>query len=224
MGRLAMTAVDETLVERTIEFVWDSLLPWREDPDREHAEAEEDLNAQLQNFLEVRSRLIFPMVHFQHEQRQTKRRKVDMAAKPVKTTTIDGMTYTKYQPILVIEGKRLPAPTKDREREYVTGGVKRSGGIQRFKLGLHGKAHKTALIVGYVQNGDLPHWYFQINEWIADLVKRNEDWSSGEKLVNFSTANKNTRARAVSTHPRTKSLASQPIQLLHFWIQCSDPL
>lgn len=225
MGRLAKTAVDNTLVERTIGFLWDSLLPWRDDPEREYVEGEEDLNAQFQNFIQVRARDLFPMIHFQHEQRQTERRRVDIAAKPTKATTIDGITYTKYQPFLVIEGKRLPAPSKDREQEYVTGGAKRSGGIQRFKLGLHGKDHTTAIIVGYVQRQNARHWYSQVNSWISDLAKvEPQQWGADEMLAEFATADKGSRSRAVSNHIRSETNIIAPIRLFHFWIQCSNPL
>ena len=41
-----------------------------------------------------------------------------------------------------MEGKRLPTPGSGREREYVASatGEKPGGGVQRFKLGLHGAA------------------------------------------------------------------------------------
>ena len=66
-----------------------------------------------------------------------------------------GQTYhTIYDPFLVFEGKRLPAPVVSREREYVIGGAKKSGGIRRFKLGLHGAQQTTAAMVGYIQKSD----------------------------------------------------------------------
>lgn len=224
MGRLAINAVDNTLIERTVTFIWDSLLPWRDDAEREYAEAEEDLNAQFQNFIQVRAGDLFSMVHFQHEQRQTERRRVDIAAKPTKATIINGMTYTKYQPFLVVEGKRLPAPSKARKQEYVTGGVKQSGGIQRFKLGLHGKDHATAVLVGYIQKQDARHWYSQVNGWIGELAQSDpQQWDADEILTAFASADKGSRARAESNHPRSKPHRIAPIQLFHFWIQCSNP-
>lgn len=63
---------------------------------------------------------------------------------------------------MVIECKRLPTPGgKDREREYVSGfhaNGSPTGGIQRFKLGLHGGQVHDAAMIGYVVNGCLhPH-------------------------------------------------------------------
>jgi len=124
IGRLVPSAVQISLIEQTIEFVWGCLIPWRNDPDRPFAEGEEELNAQFHNFLQSRACEIFPMVLFQHEQRQEGRRRVDLSVKPIKKVVIEGVTYTKYHPIFVIEGKRLPPPSKTREREYVSGGRK----------------------------------------------------------------------------------------------------
>src|SRR5690554_3382177 len=121
IGRLARTAVQDTLIEQTIEFIWDSLLPWKNDPDRPFAEAEEELNAQLHNFLQSRATDEFPMVFFQTEQRQEGRRRVDLSAKPTHAVTVQGVIYNRYHPLLVIEGKRLPSPSREREREYITG-------------------------------------------------------------------------------------------------------
>lgn len=219
IGRLAPSAVQVSLIEQTIEFVWKCLVPWRNDPERPFTEGEEELNAQLHNFLQSCANEIFPMVLFQHEQRQEGRRRVDLSAKPVKMTHIEGVTYTKYQPIIVMEGKRLPAPTRTREREYVTGEDKISGGIQRFKLGLHGKDHAVAIILGYLQQGKLSDWHPRINEWISDLAKAQpESWADHEALVDFSHSHKGQKSRALSVHPRCGGCKTSEIQILHFWV------
>lgn len=225
IGRLAPNAVQASLIEQTIQFVWECLIPWRNDPDRPFAEGEEELNAQLHNFLQSCANETFPMVLFQHEQRQEGRRRVDLSAKPVKKIIIEGVTYTKYQPILVIEGKRLPAPSKIREREYVSGEEERSGGIQRFKLGLHGKEHATVIILGYLQQGELQEWHSRINEWISDLARdQPNDWGNHEVLVAFSHHRKSQKARTSSVHPRLKGCKTPEIQILHFWVQMvSEP-
>jgi hypothetical protein len=101
VGRLAQTAIHDSLIDQTIEFIWDSLLPWKDDPDRPFAEAEEELNAQLHNFLQSRAIEKFPMVFFQTEQRQDGRRRVDLSAKPTRAVIIQGVMYSRYQPILL---------------------------------------------------------------------------------------------------------------------------
>lgn len=223
VGRLAQTAIHDSLIGQTIEFIWDSLLPWKDDPDRPFAEAEEELNAQLHNFLQSRASETFPMVFFQTEQRQDGRRRVDLSAKPTHAVTIEGVMYNRYRPLIVIEGKRLPSPSREREREYVTGGVALSGGIQRFKLGLHGKEHSTALIVGYVQNGDALHWRSLVNGWIADLAtERSSEWAKTEILFEVEAQNASARTRYSSRHLRTKECKTQFIELSHFWIRLVD--
>lgn len=220
IGRLASSAVQNSLIEQTIEFVWGCLIPWRNDPDRPFAEGEEELNAQFHNFLQSCANETFPMVLFQHEQRQEGRRRVDLSVKPVKRIIIEGVTYTKYHPILVIEGKRLPAPSKTRAREYVSGVEELSGGIQRFKLGLHGKEHATVIILGYLQQGNLQEWHSRINGWISDLARdQSDDWANHEVLAAFSHHRGGQKARASSKHPRLKECKTPEIQILHFWIQ-----
>jgi len=221
IGRLAPNAVPESLIGQTIQFVWDCLIPWRNDPERPSSAAEEDLNAQFHNFLQSRACEVFPMVLFQLEQRQEGRRRVDLSAKPVQATTIEGVTYTKYNPFLVIEGKRLPAPSNDREREYVTGGVNLSGGIQRFKLGLHGKDHDIAIILGYLQQGTPREWHARINAWISELANSQpEEWSTKELLSELEPPDAAVRSRCHSIHPRSATCNRSDIRILHFWIQC----
>jgi hypothetical protein len=225
IGRLAPNAVQDSLIEQTIEFVWGCLIPWRNDPDRPFAEGEEELNAQFHNFLQSCANETFPMVLFQHEQRQEGRRRVDLSAKPAKRIVIEGVTYTKYQPILVIEGKRLPAPSRTREREYVSGEAELSGGIQRFKLGLHGKEHATVIILGYLQQGKLKEWHSRINGWISDLARNQpNDWANHEVLAAFSHHHEGKKARAASVHPRLKECKTPEIQILHFWVQLTPTL
>lgn len=223
IGRLAPSATQASLIEQTIEFVWGCLIPWRNDPDRSFADGEEELNAQFHNFLQSCANETFPMVFFQHEQRQEGRRRVDLSAKPVKKIVIEGVTYTKYQPILVIEGKRLPAPSRNREREYISGEEQRSGGIQRFKLGLHGKEHTTVIILGYLQQGGFEEWHSRINEWISELANNQpSDWANQETLAAFSHHDKEQKARTSSLHPRIEGCKTPVIQIFHFWVQLTS--
>ncbi len=211
-----------SLVQRTLEFVYSEIAIWRDDPDRLSEDAEERLNAQLCKYLNVAASNRFPMVFFQHEEKQTGSRRVDIAALP-KSGIILGLTYHSiYDAFLVFEGKRLPAPSVDREREYVTGRAKKSGGIQRFKLALHGAQQTNAAIVGYVQSGNLRDWLSKINEWISDEADSKdtsgEGWSLAEQLLDFKEDAKLRIAVSSSAHPRDKSAVSPQIQLRHFWV------
>jgi hypothetical protein len=211
-----------SLVERTLEFVFSELATWRDDPARSAEDAEERLNAQLCKYLNVAASDRFPMVFFHHEEKQAGTRRVDMSALS-KSGIVLGLTYHSiYDPFIVFEGKRLPAPSADREREYVTGRTRKSGGIQRFKLALHGARQTTAAIVGYVQSGNLREWLSRINEWIGDeaLSKDTsaEDWSLAEQLLDFKEDAKLRIAVSSSAHPRDKSAVSPQIQLRHLWV------
>ena len=137
-GQIAFGIEPGTVARKTLAFVQQQLPMWRDSPKRPPVEAEEELNSQLCKFLNVAARKNFSMAHFSHEERQTGNRRVDLAALPLQPTLIEGRLYSLFEPFLVLEGKRLPAPSRNREREYVTGADTTSGGIQRFKLGLHG--------------------------------------------------------------------------------------
>ncbi len=218
IGRLAPSALPDNLIGQTVEFIWECLTPWRDDPERIRVEAEEDLNAQFHNYIQAQATSRFPMVMFQPEQRQEGRRRVDISVKPTEVTEIEGYGYTKYDPFIVIEGKRLPAPSKSREREYVTGVDKISGGIQRFKEGLHGKEHDLAIILGYLQDGEAASWCSKINLWIDDLSKSDaKKWSNNEALIDFQDSS--PQYRMTSTHSRIGSCRSGSIKLLHFWVK-----
>lgn len=220
IGKLSPNVVCHTLVDQTIEFVWASLSLWKDDPDRPYVKAEEDLNGQFHDFLSLRATHEFPMIFFRHEQRQKGQRKVDLAAKPTNPVVIHGIRYSPYQPIITIEGKRLPAPQKNRKREYVTGeNGKISGGIQRYKLGEHGGEHDVAIIIGYVQEQSLQYWYTTVNSWITDLVKTHPDeWGIDEKLSAFQIEHSAVTAKSISKHPRIIGSNTQKIRILHFWI------
>ena len=141
---------ESAVLEGTLEFVRKHLSEWRDDPDRPEVQSEEKLNGLLCDYLSYQVRHEWPMVVFRHEEPQKGRRRVDMSAKTKQPIIAATRDFTKYDPFLVIEGKRLPAPERGREREYVTGFDKTSGGLQRFKLGLHGASLEIAAMVAYV--------------------------------------------------------------------------
>jgi hypothetical protein len=225
-NNLAIGSITEgptsTLAERTLEFVESELVAWRDDPDRSPEQSEERLNAQLCKFLNVAASEHFPMVLFSHEEKQTGARRVDIAANPSRGTIIGKVYHSIYDPFIVFEGKRLPAPSKDREREYVTGGVEKSGGIQRFKRGLHGAKQETAVIVGYIQKSSPTSWLTQLNEWIVSEAATpgvvDEQWAEDEPLAGFVHDVVNRSARSSSKHRRENS-CTNIIQLCHLWIE-----
>ena len=163
------------------------------------------------------------MVLFSHEEKQTGTRRVDFAANPSDATFV-GRTYrTIYDPFVVFEGKRLPAPSKSREREYVSGGNQYSGGIQRFKRGLHGATVEDAAMVGYVQNGAFDAWLTRINDWISEEARQpsepDETWSLSEQLVSLSVIPQEGVKQATSEHSRNNSTMGSEIRLRHLWVE-----
>lgn len=93
-------------------------------------------------------------------------------------------------PIFTLEAKRLPTPSKIREKEYVVGtdSKKASGGIERYKRNLHGIDTENSAIIGYIQKNDIDYWAAKINSWIDELsvIGRysETDWSINDKLTN----------------------------------------
>jgi hypothetical protein len=220
-GRISEGPKD-ALTERTLDFVCAELTGWRDDPGRVTEEAEERLNAQLCKYLNVAARDRFPMVHFSHEEKQTGTRRVDLSALPISRGIIGRTYHTIYDPFLVLEGKRLPAPSHSREREYVTGGTEKSGGIQRFKLSLHGAQQNTAAIIGYVQSGSLEGWHLLINQWIRDLASETtageEKWSVDEQLADLTADHALHIGSAWSLHSRSEIAISPEIRIRHLWV------
>jgi hypothetical protein len=211
-----------TLIERTLQFVRNELPGWRDDPERPPEEAEERLNAQLCKYLNVAASHKFPMVHFHHEEKQTGTRRVDMSTLPDVSGFIGQTYHTIYDPFLVFEGKRLPAPSASREQEYVTGGAEKSGGIQRFKLGLHGAQQNIAAMVAYIQKSDPKSCHSSINKWIRDLASDAsavaEEWFEDEQLGDLADDDTLRVATTSSLHRRNATAISRQIHIRHLWV------
>ncbi len=220
-GRISAGPTD-ALVEQTLEFVSTELTGWRDDPDRTPEAAEERLNAQLCKYLNVVASRRFPMVHFSHEEKQTGTRRVDLAANPNPAALIGQTYHTIYDPFLVFEGKRLPAPAANREKEYVTGGSEKSGGIQRFKLALHGAQQTTAAMIGYIQKDDAGIWLSLINRWIREAAggptASDERWSLDDQLTSLAAHPVLDVATFSSVHKRVGTAISPEIRIRHIWV------
>ena len=219
------SGIDEqqTLISRTINFVFRQLPAWRDDTGRPAELSENKLNLQLCKFLDIQARNYFPMVRFDHEEYQTGHRSVDLSASPLKSTIIGVNLYSIYTPFLVLECKRLPAPSRDREMEYVTGGKEhKTGGIQRFKLGLHGADLDLVVMIGYVQEHSIRHWHQKINDWITELANGIKSdccaWNADEILEPIYEHNSNELASYRSFHARIGHESDNDIQIRHLWI------
>lgn len=211
-----------------INFVLQQLPCWRDDPDRPDEQSERLLNSQLSKFLNSPdARKNLPMVCFSHEEPQYGSRDIDISALPTKKMTIEAKEYSKYDTVLVFECKRLPAPSSDREQEYVTGNEpdKISGGIQRFKLGFHGDKHDLAAIIGYVQDKSCHYWQDKVNKWILELVNKPIGdgciWASNEILNMIKEDALTDVTHYLSSHNRTNK-ANNTIELHHLWVIMKD--
>jgi hypothetical protein len=224
IGRLSYKPPErDRLVPRTLEFIFALLPNWRDDPRRPAGLSEKALNSTLCDFLDTHSRSNFPMVRFKHETPQQGAHMVDLGVHGTdEVTTVGTREYSIYQPFLAIEAKRLPAPSQDREREYVTGTEKPTGGIQRFKLGLHGANVETGVIVGYVEKETARHWHTTINSWISSLssteTRDDTDWSDSEVLSDLRPNEDMGTSWSESIHGRASACCTKSITLHHLWV------
>lgn len=133
--------------------------------------------------------------------------------------TIGDRSYNEFDPFFSIEAKRLPTPGHNREKEYVIGTDRRSGGIERFKRGIHGKSLKFAAIIGYIQEEDANHWYLKINNWIGELINSTPNlWKEDDKLIKQNIEPKNLD-KFVSKNIRSEVDGKKDfISLFHFWV------
>jgi hypothetical protein len=223
-GRITHGPEPQALVVRTLEFVRDEMPRWRDRPDRVRETAEERLNAQLCKHLNARARKVPLPVMFHHEEKQAENRRVDLSAGLDEGGFVGSTYHSVDDPFLVLEGKRLPTPGgKPREMEYVTGGSQRSGGIQRFKLGLHGAGLQTVAMIGYIQQGNTTAWLERINGWITQLAQRqapvpDEQWRCDEILYQRWHHEEIRVTQSVSTHPR-EGPASHSLDIWHLWVE-----
>jgi hypothetical protein len=217
-GKITSGIVPGTIALKTLNFVKSQLPKWRDMSGRPLVVGEEELNGQLCKWLNVAARREnFAMAYFHHEERQGKKHRVDLSALPLEPQVIEGRSYNVLKPFLVLECKRLPAPRSDREREYVTGKDKKSGGIQRFKLGLHGENLNYAGIIGYVQADTFDNWFKAINDWIMELAGGSSEWSLDDRLAELSIDVLNRIASCESTHSRVKAETTL-VRLSHLWV------
>ncbi|WGH75386.1 hypothetical protein P8625_15135 [Tenacibaculum tangerinum] len=118
-----------------------------------------------------------------------------------------------YEPVFIMEAKRLPSPSVNREKEYVVGKTPSgnpNGGIERFKYQKHGKGLSYCGILGYVERGNFEDWLDKINSWILELMPT---WSEQEKL-------KFLEKESIQVLLSSKVLRedSSELNLYHFWI------
>ena len=122
--------------------------------------------------------------------------------------------------ITVFEGKRLSKKLpKKRRQEYVIGREEKGkpihcGGIERFKLAIHGGKLKHAGMIGYLQDETPDTWYAKVNGWICDLCDQSFDpiWSEQEELKLQKNNGRVTEYTSI-----VKRIDSE-LHLTHLWV------
>lgn len=115
--------------------------------------------------------------------------------------------------IFSVESKRLPAPSNDREKEYVIG-VNKNGGIERYKIEKHGKGHTECGMLGFIEKENSLFWKTTINKWIEDLSKSDTTWNKDEVVEE-----RENHTEFVYLYSIAHTTSSKDILLHHFWIK-----
>ncbi len=214
-----------TFLTELLDFIQDELARWRDRPERPPETSETVLTSQLCAHMNSATRKApgWDILQFRTEEpdETVGGRKVDLVPAPADATIwVDGRKYVDFDPLLPIECKRLPTPKQhDRdEREYVFSQHSTTGGIQRFKLGLHGAAHTIGGMIGYVQQDTCILWNGRITEWIKQLIASGEQgWSATDALQLVQDDEKCKVASLKSVHSRKAGMSD--ISLRHMWVQ-----
>lgn len=212
--------------EKIVAFIEQELPIWRDRPERPQITDEGRLNEYLCDHLDSASRRqCFDSVRFCHEPSQAAGRAADIAAKPAQTIIVEGRKYYDFEQLLPIECKRLPTPAESRrsDLEYVRGKTgHRTGGIERFKHGLHGPTNQRALIIAYVQAKSFAHWLIVINARLAKLADDGVDqaiWNPYEPLSNRNSDRDSKVQRLKSCHRRLcPPCSSDKVEMEHIWM------
>jgi hypothetical protein len=207
-----------------IDFIADELPHWRDHPQRKAATSEKTLTEQLCSHLNSAARFSEAWSRLQFRTEITdegaSNRSIDLAPQPCGALiVIEGRRHTQFDMLFPIECKRLPTPIGDSRdpREYVVTAKGTTGGIQRFKFGHHGAAHRVAVMIGYVQEKAFDHWVTQINKWIEELSSGStSNWTMSDCLKLMKTQANTHVCRLTSTHKRRSG--TDDIALLHLWI------
>lgn len=206
-----------------IDLIHQQLPLWRDDPARPPQSAENKLTAQLCQYLNGTTRTShLDSIVFQGEVPDPKSggRTLDLVPMPRGCTIwIGSQRYTLYDPLVPIECKRLPTPSggKREKREYLHTQKGRTGGVQRFRAGLHGGVSEVGAMIGYIQTGTVAQWFATVNRWVGTLAKVGIDgWTRAEELKKFAPDARARTARSTSMHPRT---GLKPITLHHLWVE-----
>ncbi|WP_143436707.1 hypothetical protein [Hymenobacter crusticola] len=208
-----------TILNSLIKFMQDTLLEFQNFYVNEMNDSEEEISQFVINFFSALSKSESFIFCKEVSQKPTKghARRADFGV---------FMHHFNRSPFYTIEAKRLPPPSKSREKEYVIGSnsKKPSGGIERYKLNLHGIGLNESAIIAYVHKNNFIFWHNQINAWIDELIQSNKTsasiWNTNDKLFILSEISPDRLCKFESTSLRKDGTS---INLLHYFINISSP-
>lgn len=217
--RITIESVIGFLAEQLEEFpTWRGVQP---------GQNEDYYNQRLDRFLQVRARIHLDALQFGREIIHETPGRHDIGVFPSgeEGLVVRGRAFGPDEPLYTIECKRLPAPA-GRHREYLTSerGEKPRGGVQRYKLCVHGAGLDAAGIVGYVQERDLESWRNTINGWVMELLSAPVDqatWTQADRLKPHPKF-KHLRNTLVSRSESVR-VDGRPAFLCHFLVDLRPP-
>ncbi len=207
-----------TIIKKLNKFIWDTLIIFQHEFKGHQKSSEDVLSEHLSKTFDFYAKQL-PFIFIREAaQIQTKgqNRNVDIGV---------FQYYAEQTPFFVIEAKRLPTLPKRREKEYVIGDnlSKPSGGIERFKLNMHGKNLSESAMIGYVQSGDLKKWFHEINKWIEALIKKTNNpdlqWKMGDMLKNKCGFKKEEISHFISENKKNDNTS---IKLYHYFVNMTE--
>lgn len=144
-------------------------------------------------------------------------RRIDIAVKPRKARpfVVRGVPYAFPKAFLALEAKRLPAPKKGREREYLAG---ERGGVERFKRGHHAQQLTEVGLIGYVQRYSFDYWRVRINQWVDELLAASQadlPWDAQDRLELEAKSQRLAQLRSTSLRVSDQ----QRLTIRHLWVQ-----
>lgn len=202
------------IIKKAIEFIEETIIGFQEEYINADKDSEEKISEYLVQYLIYKANIDGVVFIFTREAIQKQKKGNDRRA----DIGVLRLPFDR-SPFFIIEAKRLPTPGAKRKKEYVIGGVERehSGGIERFKLGLHGSEHEKSAIIAYVEKEEFKFWVDEINSWIDELIslgpQHNICWTQEDKLVDEIELAPKKISKFRGSHSRTNS---NNIDILHY--------